>query len=143
MELSSCRDFGLRSFEVLVLLVLRIHDFPNPDASMDSPLSRLFPSPRIYAMRPRKMDGPCCFASSRLATLNFSNNLKPQLPKCRRFPQCSPRVQTKERLRSYRYFRNRDFASFTVECLLSTRPPISRTLKCRWSNGLDLLPPVC
>jgi hypothetical protein len=33
-ELSSYRDFGLRSSEMLVLLVLRIHDFLNPDMSM-------------------------------------------------------------------------------------------------------------
>jgi hypothetical protein len=59
-------------------LVLRIHNLPNPDVSMDSPLSGLFRSPRIYATRPLKMDGPRRFAISQLATPNFSDNLKPR-----------------------------------------------------------------
>jgi hypothetical protein len=34
MELSSFRHFRLRNSEMLVLLVLRIHETPNPDMSM-------------------------------------------------------------------------------------------------------------
>jgi hypothetical protein len=49
MELSS---------EMLMLLVLRIRDLPNPDMPMALSFSGIFPSPQIYAMRPHKMDGP-------------------------------------------------------------------------------------
>jgi hypothetical protein len=38
-------------------LVLRIREIPNPDMPMNSPFSGLFPSSRIYATRPLKMDG--------------------------------------------------------------------------------------
>jgi hypothetical protein len=41
---------------------LMIRDLPNRDAPMDSPLSGLFPSPRIYAARPLNMDGLDRFA---------------------------------------------------------------------------------
>jgi hypothetical protein len=61
-------------------LVLRIHDLSNLDAPMDSPLSGFFPSPRIYATHPLKMDGPRHFAISRLATPNF---LSIESPDCR------------------------------------------------------------
>jgi hypothetical protein len=95
-------------------LVLRFRDLPNPDVPMALSFSGLFPCPRIDATRPLKMDGPRRFASSRLATPNFSDNLKPRLPKRRRFPRCPPRVRTNGRLRSYRYFVNRDFASLEL-----------------------------
>jgi hypothetical protein len=43
---------------VLEFLVLRIRETPNPDVSMALSFLGLFPSPRIYATRPGKMDGP-------------------------------------------------------------------------------------
>ena len=71
MELSSCRDFGLRSSEMLVFLVLTIREMSNPDVLMALSFSRLLPSPWIYATRPLKMDGPRRLAISGLATIKF------------------------------------------------------------------------
>jgi hypothetical protein len=58
MEGSSCRDFGLWSFEVLEFLVLKIRETPNPDMPMGSFLFKIFRGPRSYATRPGEMDGP-------------------------------------------------------------------------------------
>jgi hypothetical protein len=71
MELSSYRDFKLCSSEMLMFLILRIHETSNPDVSMALSFLGLFPSPRIYAMHPLKMDGPRRFTISQLATPKF------------------------------------------------------------------------
>jgi hypothetical protein len=83
MEFTSCRDFGLRSFEVLEFLVLKIRDLPNPDMPMALSLSELFPSPRIYATRPGEMDGPDSprdIATCDAPLTQLSVNLKPRMP---------------------------------------------------------------
>jgi hypothetical protein len=97
-------------------LVLRIRDLPNPDMPMALSFSGLFPSPWIYSTHPLKMDGPDSTSGYRdlRCSNNFSVNLKPRMPKCRRFPRCPPRVRSNGRLRLYRYFAYRDFVSFEV-----------------------------
>jgi hypothetical protein len=60
-------------------LVLRIRDLPNPNVMMDSPLSGIFWSPRIYGTHPLKMDSPHHFTISQLETPNF---LSAENPDC-------------------------------------------------------------
>jgi hypothetical protein len=64
-----------------VLLVVRIRETPNPEMTLDSPLSGFFPKALISATRPPMMDGPQSFRDFAISNDEMSRHLVPLIPK--------------------------------------------------------------
>jgi hypothetical protein len=100
--------------------VSRFHELRGPVAmSLKTPNSEMPMDAAMLATCPDKRTAKILsgFRVSRVARSCCNGLRKPRTPKCRRTLRCSPRVLTNGRLRSYRDFAYRDFASCDVKFL--------------------------